>query len=303
MAISSRVGSGASHETTIASAVALASLPDMGPGRLSAIAFAYGFDDAWQRAKRGAGFDHPSVVRSLGTKAADVVASRSPHSVAVTLEALRRAGSVEQAAFALLAAYPYFPVGTVHAVVVDPGVGSERRAVVVEAAGQRFVGPDNGVFSYLLEREADAVVREVTDLTIARTPLSNTFHGRDLFAPVAAALAAGRDPADLGRVLEDPGRLAPLTPSRGPNGLAAGRILHVDRYGNCVTSLTLSDLGNAEAPALAAAGSIVRGLRRQYEGARGGEPFLVEGLILREVRLAAVLDPVPVALLVREDAS
>lgn len=206
-----------------------------------------------------------------------VILADAPGAALVDLSHEVEPGSVEQAAFALLAAYPYFPVGTVHAVVVDPGVGSERRAVVVEAAGQRFVGPDNGVFSYLLEREADAVVREVTDLTIARTPLSNTFHGRDLFAPAAAALAAGRDPADLGALVEDPVRLAPLTPSRGPNGLAAGRILHVDRYGNCVTSLTLSDLGNAKAPALAAAGSIVRGLRRQYEGAGGGEPFLVEG--------------------------
>ena len=206
-----------------------------------------------------------------------VILANAPAASLVDLSHEVEPGSVDQAAFTLLAAYPYFPEDTVHIVVVDPGVGSERRALVVEAAGQRFVGPDNGVFSFLLEREPRAVVREVTDLSHARTPMSDTFHGRDLFAPVGAALAAGLDAAVLGPIVDDPVRLATLAPTRDPEGLARGRILHIDHYGNGVTSLTRGDLRNGEAPCLRAGEAIVRGVRRQYAGVSSGAPFLVEG--------------------------
>lgn len=206
-----------------------------------------------------------------------VILSTAPEVALVDLGHEVEPGSVEQAAFALLAAHPFFPAGTVHLVVVDPGVGSDRRALVVEAAGQRFVGPDNGVFGYLLEREPQAVVREVTDLTHARTPMSDTFHGRDLFAPLAAALAAGADVARVGPVIQDAVRLPPIAATRGRDGLARGRILHVDRYGNCVTTLTAADLLGGTTPRLSVRGALVEGLRRQYAGVEDGRPFLVEG--------------------------
>jgi len=98
---------------------------------------------------------------------------------------------VEAAAFTLLAAYPTFPPQTIHVAVVDPGVGSERRPIVVKAGTQFFVGPDNGIFTYIYDREPSHRVVHVTSDRYFRSSVSATFHGRDVFAPVAAHLARG----------------------------------------------------------------------------------------------------------------
>jgi S-adenosyl-L-methionine hydrolase (adenosine-forming) len=187
-------------------------------------------------------------------------------------------GRIDEGAFALLAAYLYFPRGTVHVAVVDPGVGSARRAIVVEAAEQYFVGPDNGLFSYVLEREAEARAVEVTNSQYFRQPLSTTFHGRDLFAPVGAALARGVRPEELGPPLPSPTRLAPLRPLAGVDGGLQGRILHVDRFGNCITSVSVDDLvsGN-DRVRVRAGGRDVATFRRHYTGAPAGDPFLIWG--------------------------
>src|SRR5260370_24852481 len=102
------------------------------------------------------------------------------------------------AAFNLLAAYQDFPSGTIHVAVVDPGVGSNRKAILIECAGQFFVGPDNGVFSWICEREGSFRARELSNEKFFRQPLSSTFHGRDVFAPVAAALSTGADTVEVG---------------------------------------------------------------------------------------------------------
>ncbi|HEX6924884.1 MAG TPA: SAM-dependent chlorinase/fluorinase [Longimicrobiaceae bacterium] len=186
-------------------------------------------------------------------------------------------GDVEAAAFSLLAAYPYFPAGTVHVVVVDPGVGSERRVIVVEAAEQRFVGPDNGVFSYLLDREPNAVVREVTERRFFRPTVSTTFHGRDIFAPLGAALARGVNSATLGPPVADPRRLPPLEPHLSGDRIR-GRVLHVDRFGNCVTNLTEALLADGAVRVHGRGGEIeLREIRTTYAGAIPGAPFLIIG--------------------------
>lgn len=187
-------------------------------------------------------------------------------------------GDVAHAAFSLLAAYPYFPPGTVHVVVVDPGVGTERRVVAVQARDQIFVGPDNGVFSYVLDREPAARVHEVTSERYHRKPVSSTFHGRDVFAPLGAALAGGLRPEELGPPLEAAVRLPPLSPGRTGRGTRLGRVLHVDRFGNCVTSIAVHDLPAPRALVRARAGTAVIGaLRRTYAGAPASEPFLIWG--------------------------
>ena len=187
-------------------------------------------------------------------------------------------GAIEAGAFALLSAYPYFPTGTVHVAVVDPGVGSDRRVMVVAAAGQYFLGPDNGLFSYLLEREPEARVFEVTTARFTRQPRSSTFHGRDLFAPVGAALATGILPEELGPPLATPVRLAPLRPEPTPEGALRGRIVHVDRFGNCITSFTRADLPDAsERVSVRAGDTWISALRRHYAGAHAGSPFLIWG--------------------------
>ena len=145
---------------------------------------------------------------------------------------------VQAAAFILLASYKTFPPQTIHVAVVDPGVGSARRPLLLSVGGQFFVGPDNGLFTYILERERAARVIHLTRAEYFRQPLSATFHGRDIFAPVAGALSKGVAPAALGEEIEDYARLAPSLPVARDDGKLEGSIIHIDRFGNCVTNFT-----------------------------------------------------------------
>jgi S-adenosylmethionine hydrolase len=145
--------------------------------------------------------------------------------------------AVTEAAFMLQNASEYFPPGTVHCVVVDPGVGSERAAIVVETDRYRFVAPDNGVISYAVEgREIGQVVR-IEDERFLLAPVSRTFEGRDVFAPVAAYLDAGVAPGEFGPTVEGFVRLQRSTPGKLGAAEAVGHILHVDRFGNLITDL------------------------------------------------------------------
>jgi S-adenosyl-L-methionine hydrolase (adenosine-forming) len=188
---------------------------------------------------------------------------------------------VESAAFTLLAAFETFPAGTVHVAVVDPGVGSARRAVAVEGAGQLFVGPDNGVFGHVYERLKSFRVFHVTEEKFFRAGVSPTFHGRDVFAPVAGALARGTKPRELGPEVTDFVRLPFSAPLRRDGATLAGRIIHVDRFGNCVTNITPRDLDSemlGRGARLSVAGREITSFRRFFadEGA-AGEPFAVWG--------------------------
>lgn len=148
---------------------------------------------------------------------------------------------VMEAALALEAAYRFFPPGTVFLAVVDPGVGSGRRALALAAAGFLFVGPDNGVFSLVLAAHGEARLHLVENAALFRSPLSPVFHGRDLFAPAAAWLAAGGTLARLGPTVVDPVRLALPIPERGSEA-CGGVVIHVDRFGNLTTNLTEADV-------------------------------------------------------------
>jgi S-adenosylmethionine hydrolase len=170
-----------------------------------------------------------------------VILSINPSACIVDLTHDIPAQDIPAAAFTLLAAYKTFPKGTVHVAVVDPGVGSARRGLLVNAGKQFFVGPDNGIFSYIYEREQPFTVFELTNTKYFRNPVSQTFHGRDIFAPVAAALSQKSNPALFGKEITDPVRLEPLAPKSGKAGMT-GRILHIDRFGNCITNLSSKEL-------------------------------------------------------------
>jgi S-adenosylmethionine hydrolase len=148
---------------------------------------------------------------------------------------------IEAAAFTLLAVYPSFPAGTIHVVVVDPGVGSSRRGILVQASQQYFIGPDNGIFSYICEQSKRRIFH-LTNTKYFRHPVSPTFNGRDVFAPVAAALSTGVKPRELGPEIHDYVQLQSLKAETKWNGEIHGRIIHVDRFGNCVTNITKSEL-------------------------------------------------------------
>jgi S-adenosylmethionine hydrolase len=140
-------------------------------------------------------------------------------------------------AFAVLAAYRDFPAGTVFVAVVDPGVGSERRGLALEAGGLRFVGPDNGVLGLVMAAEPGATVHALENPRLWRAVVSSTFHARDVFGPVAAHLALGRPLAEVGPRVEDPVRL-PLPEVRPlGEGEWEASVVHVDRFGNLTTNL------------------------------------------------------------------
>jgi S-adenosylmethionine hydrolase len=150
---------------------------------------------------------------------------------------------IEGAAFTLLAACGSFPAGTIHLAVVDPGVGSSRRPILIHARDQFFVGPDNGIFSYVCEdTEITPEVFHLTNTKYFRHPVSSTFNARDIFAPIAAALSNGVNPNKLGVLVTDYVRLAPLKSEAAPDGSITARIIHIDRFGNCVTNITHNDL-------------------------------------------------------------
>lgn len=179
-----------------------------------------------------------------------VVLSRVPAATLVDLCHEVPPGDVETAAFFLEAAAPTFPPDTVHLAVVDPGVGTERRILVVETEGGVFVGPDNGVFHPFLDDARRVVAAERPDLH--RPAPGATFHGRDRFAPLAAALLGGETAADLGGEIDDPVRLDLPPPERhtdeGSDGggvVLRGRVRHVDHFGNLVTDLPAEWLSSA----------------------------------------------------------
>lgn len=166
------------------------------------------------------------------------------------------------AAYLLAAFAPWFPAGTVFLSVVDPGVGGPRAPLVVEADGRIFVGPDNGLFELIMRRASESWIREIAWRPNA---LSASFHGRDLFAPIAAEIAAGTLPA---------GALRPCTPARmadWPDDLA--EIVYVDHYGNAMTGLRASSLHPSAR--LQAAGRML-GAARTFGDVRPGDAFWYE---------------------------
>src|SRR5450755_989971 len=179
--------------------------------------------------------------------------------------------SLWQGAYTIDQAAPFFNAGTTHVVVVDPGVGTSRRAVLVEAIGQRFIAPDNGVLSMILARDRTAIAREITNRDLFLPALSSTFHGRDLFAPVAAMLASGLSRVeDVGPVISDLIVLSDFEPAQTQPGHWDGRVLSVDRFGNVITNFK-SNRFITPGAAVHIGGHIVRSFRRTFgdEGPQG----------------------------------
>jgi S-adenosylmethionine hydrolase len=144
--------------------------------------------------------------------------------------------NVRQTAYVLYTAYPFFPPHTVHLIVVDPGVGSARRPIALRTPAGTFVGPDNGVFSYVMACEPVEALVELADPRYRLPQVSHTFHGRDVFAPAAAHLAAGVPIVDLGPPVPDPITFPPPLLKIGARSLS-GEVLHADHFGNVITSI------------------------------------------------------------------
>ncbi len=148
--------------------------------------------------------------------------------------------NIFEAAFLLKGSFKYFPKDTVHLVVVDPGVGSKRRKLLVKTKDYYFVAPDNGVLSLALKGEDTKEIIEITNDRYFLKPVSDTFHGRDIFAPVAAYLSLGRRIEDFGKKIKTIKHLSFSHPKRLKNKLI-GEIIYVDHFGNLITNITKAD--------------------------------------------------------------
>ena len=175
--------------------------------------------------------------------------------------------NILEGAFTLWRAYPFFPNGTVHVAVVDPGVGTSRRAIAARLGGQLFVGPDNGLFTPVYEdAEKNGQIPEIVHLSNRRyflQEVSHTFHGRDIFAPVAAHLARGVPLGEFGERITDPVRLTLPKPVRTATGWRA-HITVIDIFGNCTTDIPAGLLTAQENIRFHLKGREVRGISASY---------------------------------------
>jgi S-adenosylmethionine hydrolase len=204
-------------------------------------------------------------------------------------------GDIAHAAWVVATSTPEFPLGSIHVVVIDPGVGGARRVVVVRAAGRWYVGPDNGVFAYVAERATEAYAIENERFRAER--VSRTFHGRDVFASTAAAIASGEDAAAAGPRIELAGRLP-----WGPRQPGLGRVVHVDRFGNLISDLPEAEAGRAVTisgstlPLVGTYSDVASGDLLAYIGSAGTVEIAVrDGRADRRLALArgALVTPVP----------
>ena len=204
--------------------------------------------------------------------------------------------NISQAAFVLNTAYEFFPQRTIHVVVVDPGVGTERKAVILRTPSADFVAPDNGALSYVLPQFDQSHSRQTTpaegprriELSVGleavaitrpefwRSPVSPTFHGSDIFAPVAAHLSLGSPPINFGEAIASLTVLSLPTPYQASDGALVGHILHIDNFGNLITNIRGDDLPRmAKTITVDIGGRSISGLSRTY--AEGTGPLALIG--------------------------
>jgi S-adenosyl-L-methionine hydrolase (adenosine-forming) len=208
---------------------------------------------------------------------------------------------ISSAAFILGQAYPCFPAGTIHLAIVDPGVGTARKGIIVSAGTQVFVGPDNGIFTWVFEREESFTVYEITADHYFRKPVSSTFHGRDIFAPVAGWISRDIPLQQVGQAFENPVRLKIPALTRVRDALIQATVLAVDGFGNLITNLKPEDLPVYAAPGTHTCKMLVSqrevtDFRMTFGEGVAGEIFVVPGssgyleIVMRNGSAAATLN-------------
>jgi len=231
----------------------------------------FGYDDAYVGAVKGA------------------ILSINPEANIIDISHSIRPQNIREAAFILDIAYRYFPKQTVHLAIVDPGVGSERRGIILKTSSAIFVVPDNGILTYIVDdlfsvqspllTEPTDDLKEIvfkkgleaaaiTDPRFWRHPVSPTFHGRDIFAPVAAGLSLGISPYEFGEKINSLHVLPIPKPSLDSEDRLVGQILHVDRFGNLITNIKIKDLAGKDA-VIEVAGYSIQGISDYYAQKEG----------------------------------
>lgn len=182
------------------------------------------------------GLSDPYVAMMKG-----VILSINPKARLIDLSHDISPGGISQAAAFLLETYPYYPQGSVHMAVIDPGVGTSRRPIGIESGGHFFVGPDNGLFSPIIEKRADPRIIHLTEKKYFQPLVSKTFHGRDIFAPVAAHLSLGIGLDSMGPAITNPVQLKVSNPYE-KDGVLYGQVTRIDRFGNLQCNIHRTEL-------------------------------------------------------------
>ena len=214
-----------------------------------------------------------------------VILSRSREVLIVDITHQIPRHDIVQAALALDGSFVYFPRGSVHVAVVDPGVGGSRRIICVESQGHYFLAPDNGLLTLVLQRNKVKRIHAVTDAAYFLLPVSATFHGRDIFAPVAAHLTAGLPMTRLGKALslEDLVQIDFPRPYPSPDGTLTGRVMSVDHFGNLITNVDRETLdafageGGGARVCVRVGDLQIEGVSAAYNAAPAGSPVAVIG--------------------------
>jgi S-adenosylmethionine hydrolase len=231
----------------------------------------FGYDDAYVAAVKGA------------------ILSINPEANIIDISHSIKPQNILQAAFILSTAYRYFPKQTIHMAIVDPGVGSERRGIILKTSSAIFVVPDNGILSYIIDDlfsvESNSLTEQthdlqeivfkkgleaaaITDPRFWRQPVSPTFHGRDIFAPVAAGLSLGISLYEFGEKINSLHILPIPKPLLDSDGNLVGRVLHVDRFGTLITNIKSNDLPGKDV-VIEVAGYCIQGISDYYAQNKG----------------------------------
>ena len=204
-----------------------------------------------------------------------VILSVNPDAKLVDISNLVPPQDIFTGAFTLSKAWSYFPYGTVHLAIVDPGVGAARKGLAVDAGGHFFVSPNNGILTYVFEEHPGFEAYEITAEHYYRRPVSSAFHGRDIYAPIAAWISKGVPLHQIGDRLQDPLRLQLPAIQRVKDTLIQGQILAVNRFGNLITNLKPADVPRTYK--ILAGQREITSIRRTYQEGAPGEVFVVPG--------------------------
>jgi hypothetical protein len=210
-----------------------------------------------------------------------VIAGINPGARVIDITHALALGDIRAGAFALMVSCTYFPPGSIHVVVVDPGVGSARRILCARTRNYLFLAPDNGILSWTFERETPVDVHAVEERKFFLPSVSSTFHGRDIFAPVAAHLSLGVRPEELGPPLapDTITRIDFPKPARPDARTLRGKVLYIDRFGNGITNISVDDLKGTDPASVRVdvLSNSIKGLSRSYVGALPGTALALLG--------------------------
>lgn len=207
-----------------------------------------------------------------------VILSINPDAKILDITHLVSHQNIFEGAIVISEAYKYFPKGTIHIGIVDPGVGSKRKPILIETDRYFFIGPDNGLFSLALKKERIKKAVHLTNKKYFLKDVSSTFHGRDIFAPVAAHLSLGKKPDSFGKPLNTRPQLIDMPEPIKKRGSIIGEVIYIDSFGNLITNINKEDIARFNKPLEIIIKRIrIKGISKTYVDGKKGLPIAVIG--------------------------